>query len=151
MIGVIDSSIDDSFYTPYSTSRSVDQTMPGVVINAQLASQIIDGAFPLRPLFWFLSEWQEILWIVIWSLAGGSTIAFINHPLYVVFASFSILCLLIGTSWFIFLQAGWVPFATPVIAFLLNGVFIFTYRIIRHYQISQLTIWIEERNKEELG
>ena len=149
MVGVTDSSIDDSFYTPYSASQSVDQTMPGVFVHAQLASQIIDGALGERPLLWFLSEWQEILWILAWSLAGGSTIALIRHPLYVVLASSSILALLIGNSWFIFLQGGWVPIFTPTLSFLGScaGTAVYlAYRV--HEERQNVAALVETQNQD---
>ncbi len=149
MIGITDSSIDDTFYTPYSASQTVNQTMPGVVVHAQLTSQIIDAALGERPLFWFLREWQEILWIVGWSLAGGITLVLIRHPLYVVIASSSVLILLLGTSWVIFLQAGWVPIFAPSLSFLgtcaATAVYL-AYQV--HQERQNVAALVENQNKD---
>ncbi|MEQ9482314.1 MAG: CHASE2 domain-containing protein [Coleofasciculus sp. F4-SAH-05] len=96
LIGATGQSANDLFFTPYSqnTIGSRQQT-PGVIIHANIASQIISGAMAGRPLIkaidgrplipfidrinqlsW-LTIWVdpvEWLWIVVWCLigAGGS-------------------------------------------------------------------------------
>ncbi|MGB7521985.1 MAG: CHASE2 domain-containing serine/threonine-protein kinase [Spirulinaceae cyanobacterium] len=151
MVGITDSSIDDTFYTPYSASQTVNQTMPGVVVHAQLTSQIIDAALGERPLFWFLSEWQEILWIVGWSLAGGATITLIRHPLYVIIASSSILIVLFGSSWVIFLQAGWVPIVAPSLSFLLSCAATAVYLAYRVHEERQNVAALVETQNEDIA
>ena len=45
LIGVVAESIEDDFYTPFSRGLGAQQSMPGVAIHAQVASQLLqDGA-----------------------------------------------------------------------------------------------------------
>lgn len=68
LIGVTDSK--DSHLTPYSEG-TLPNRMPGVVIHAQMTSQIISAVLDRRPLIWWLPEWGEYAWIEVWSLLGG--------------------------------------------------------------------------------
>jgi len=61
LIGVQAPSIDDAFYTPYSAVRPQDAKMPGVVVHAQVASQILSAVLDGRPLIWYWPWWGEIL------------------------------------------------------------------------------------------
>ncbi len=68
LIGYTGSSFKDTFPTPYTKNA----VTPGVLIHAQIASQIIsaveDGRSP-QILYW--DEWQDCLWILGWALVGG--------------------------------------------------------------------------------
>jgi len=63
LIGAIAPSAKDSFYTPYSAGRQENHTMPGVVVHAQIVSQILSAVVDGRPLFWVWPDWAEWLWI----------------------------------------------------------------------------------------
>ncbi len=71
LIGVTAPSAKDYFFTPYSTAHRFEQKMPGVVVQAQMVSQIISAVLDQRSLLWVWSGWGEVLWIWGWSLAGG--------------------------------------------------------------------------------
>lgn len=45
--------------------------MAGVLVHAQIVSQILSSVLDEQPLFWYLPAWAEAGWIWIWSLAGG--------------------------------------------------------------------------------
>jgi CHASE2 domain-containing sensor protein len=45
LIGVSAASAKDYFFTPYSTDRTFNQQMPGVVVQAQMVSQIVSACF----------------------------------------------------------------------------------------------------------
>jgi len=70
LIGASAPSIDDAFYTPYSQGN-VTQRMPGVVVHAQVASQLVSTALGGRRLLWYLPEAGELVLIVAWSMAGA--------------------------------------------------------------------------------
>jgi CHASE2 domain-containing sensor protein/nitrogen-specific signal transduction histidine kinase/DNA-binding NarL/FixJ family response regulator len=71
-IGSTAASTNDFFGTPYSSSWfSDDEQTPGVIIHANLASQIVHGALAGRPLLrGFSVEWQWI-WILSWATIGS--------------------------------------------------------------------------------
>ncbi len=118
LIGVTAESGKDLFYTPYSAGFQDNQKMPGVIVHAQLTSQIISAALAEKPLFWYMPEWGELLWIVFWSICGGLVASFARHPLRLALAEGAALGALLGICWFAFLQAGWFPVVAPTLALL---------------------------------
>lgn len=63
LIGSTAPSLKDFFPTPFSVAEPDNPGMPGVIIHAQMVSQILDRVEKNRAVFWFWSDWQEILWI----------------------------------------------------------------------------------------
>jgi CHASE2 domain-containing sensor protein len=147
LIGITAPSIDDAFYTPYSSQERPLQKMPGVVVHGQLVSQLLSAVLDGRPLFWFWPEWVEVLWIVGWAVIGGSLAWYIRHPVLLALGSTGTSFILLGTGFGIFLQQGWVPVMTPAIAFFINGGAVAAYRIIRQRQVNQLVEWINQKNQ----
>ena len=56
LIGTTAPSLKDLFFTPYSAGKSANRAMPGVMLHAQLVSQILSTTLDRKPLFWFWSE-----------------------------------------------------------------------------------------------
>ncbi len=69
LIGLRAESYQDRFYTPYS--NSLETTLSGVEIHADLASQIVSAAIDGRPIFRFWPEALEWVWIMLWSVVGA--------------------------------------------------------------------------------
>lgn len=61
----------DAFETPYSTEEPGSNDLPGVILQAQMASQLINHVLEDRPLIWVWPFWGEWLWIWAWALAGA--------------------------------------------------------------------------------
>ncbi|MDF5732258.1 MAG: CHASE2 domain-containing protein, partial [Rhizonema sp. PD38] len=61
LIGVTADSAGDNSFTPYGNE------MPGVIIHAQMVSQILSAVLDGRPLLWGLPFWGEVLWVWSWS------------------------------------------------------------------------------------
>lgn len=80
LIGVMESSVEDSFPTPFS--KEIDKEMPGIVIHAQMASQILSVAQQKRPLLRFWPQELDTLWIWSWSFAGGLCVWGFDSLLY---------------------------------------------------------------------
>ncbi|VEP14213.1 Diguanylate cyclase with Chase2 sensor (fragment) [Hyella patelloides LEGE 07179] len=72
LIGSTAPSLNDSFYTPYSSSDLKFQQMPGVYIHANLTSQIVSAALDNRLMIEGISEIGEWLWIIWWSFVGAT-------------------------------------------------------------------------------
>ncbi|WP_309739748.1 CHASE2 domain-containing protein, partial [Chamaesiphon sp. OTE_20_metabat_361] len=53
-IGSTASSLKDEFLTPYSAGKAEDATMPGVLVHAQITSQILSAVLDNQPLWWFI-------------------------------------------------------------------------------------------------
>jgi CHASE2 domain-containing sensor protein/predicted Ser/Thr protein kinase len=120
LIGSTAPSSQDIRNTPYSDGR-VDNSgkMPGVMIHAQMVSQILDAVSDTRPLFWFFPEWGKILWISSWALVGGVIASLIQHPLRLGLVTSAVFGTLVLTNFVIFLHAGWLPVVSPAIGLLL--------------------------------
>jgi CHASE2 domain-containing sensor protein/tRNA A-37 threonylcarbamoyl transferase component Bud32 len=74
LIGASAPSIDDAFYTPYSQG-DVSKRMPGVMVHAQIASQLVSTALEGRRLFWYLPDWAELLLILAWAGVGAGAVS----------------------------------------------------------------------------
>jgi CHASE2 domain-containing sensor protein/predicted Ser/Thr protein kinase len=115
LIGSTAPSIKDIFNTPYSANQQDNQKMPGVVVQAQMVSQILSAVVNKQPLFWFFPEWGEVVWIWVWSLAGGIIAWRVKHPLRLTLGSGVTLTLLLLINYIIFTQAGWIPVVSPAL------------------------------------
>lgn len=131
LIGATTSS-NDYFYTPYSKSQQQQLRMPGVLLHAQIVSQILSAVLDKRSLIWFFPGWVEVPWILVWSLIGGSLAWRIRHPLVLVLAGGAALGGLFGICYFLFFTwQGWVPFVPPALALLGTGVSLISYKAYR--------------------
>jgi CHASE2 domain-containing sensor protein len=59
----------DTWPTPYGAP--LDEQMPGVLVQAQMISQILSAVQDGRPLLRVWSLWADLAWIWGWSLVGG--------------------------------------------------------------------------------
>ncbi|MEM9214885.1 MAG: CHASE2 domain-containing protein [Cyanobacteria bacterium P01_F01_bin.150] len=116
LIGVVDER--DHSATPYS--RGLD-SVPGVIIHAQMASQVIDAALGDKPLLAWWSEWAEILWITGWSFIGAGIIVSLRSPRIIVLSILIGSSILWGLSFFLFIRGWWIPFIPALISLLLAG------------------------------
>jgi CHASE2 domain-containing sensor protein len=124
LIGV-DTEGQDRYATPYSQGTS--QTVAGVIIQAQMLSQLLSAVLDRRPLLWTWPVWGEGLWILGWALGGGLVAvgwrwAFHgNGLLYWGLASGTGLLILGGVSFGLILQGGWIPIVPPAIVFVMTS------------------------------
>jgi adenylate cyclase len=125
LIGATAASLHDDFFTPYSSSLSAfPERMPGVVIHANLASQMLNSALNGRPMIQSWTESVEWLWILLWSFVGA--IIGWNRSQKVLDRSISDrktgLSLILSSSGLIlgsylaFLQGWWIPVIPPLLA-----------------------------------
>lgn len=133
LIGTTAPSGKDLFFTPYSSGETGEHLMPGVVVHAQLVSQFLSAALDKTPLVWVLPDWVELLWIGSWAIVGGSLAWFVRHPLLLGLGTVTLLAVLIGTHYLIFVYHGWLPGATPAIALILSGATVISWR---SYQVE---------------
>jgi CHASE2 domain-containing sensor protein len=115
LIGVTARSANDYFFTPYSREQRFYPDMPGVIVQAQMVSQILSAVLDGRPLLWVWSTWGEVLWICGWSLVGGLlSMRFpLRWRLILVGGAFGILY---GFCFSLLLQGGWVPLVPAALA-----------------------------------
>lgn len=125
LIGVTAESLADYFYTPYSSGRIGQSATPytGVVIHADLVSQILSAALQGRSTVTVWSKPWEWLWIFGWSVAGATLSWAQRYRGGVMqrspFTVFSILLVgggLIYGSYLAFLGGWWIPVVPAVLA-----------------------------------
>ncbi|NJP11181.1 MAG: CHASE2 domain-containing protein [Leptolyngbyaceae cyanobacterium RU_5_1] len=122
LIGYTAPSKKDDFWTPYSTGQQETYRMPGVIVHAQIVSQILSAVAGDRPLFWFWHEWQEGLWIAGWSLVGGILAWRIRHPVGFGIAVVVALGGLFGIGFALVMQTGWIAIASPAVGLIATAV-----------------------------
>jgi CHASE2 domain-containing sensor protein/tRNA A-37 threonylcarbamoyl transferase component Bud32 len=122
LIGSTASSLKDEFLTPYSAGKAEDATMPGVVVHAQIVSQILSAVLDNQPLWWFLPEWVEGVWIAGWCLTGSCLAWYIRHPLQLLVAAGGGTILVVGGFAIAFAHAGWIPLVSPVVGLIASSI-----------------------------
>jgi adenylate cyclase len=125
LIGPTAESIGDFFYTPYS-SAGVGQSatrVSGVLIHADIVSQMLSAALEGRPQIKVWSEPLEWLWIFGWAVVGA-TVSWIQRYRGGVRKRSRLMAVsiflagggLIYGSYLAFLQGWWIPVVPPVLA-----------------------------------
>ena len=126
LIGATAPSLNDFFYTPYSSRSQATKRMPGVYVHANVASQIVSMAVDGRKAIVSISEAGEWLWILGWSFVGGGlslVLLQINLLQKDSFHSIKLTALgialpvgiLLTSSYLLFLAGYWLPTIAPLI------------------------------------
>ena len=113
IIGYTAQSKKDIFSTPFDVEK-----VPGVIIHAHMVSQILSTVLDEKPLFRFLPQWGEVIWIWLWSIAGAVLAWRIKHPLALGGGLIALVVTLSGFGWLVFLEAIWIPVTPPIIGLL---------------------------------
>jgi len=121
LIGTTAPSLKDMFFTPYNANDQKKATMPGVIIHAQMVSQILSTVLDEQPITWYLPQWLEWFWVWFWSLIGAVLVWRFRHPVTLAFAAILAIGGLFGICFAGFLQGGWIPFYVPALALVITG------------------------------
>ncbi|MBR8835091.1 MAG: CHASE2 domain-containing protein [Stigonema ocellatum SAG 48.90 = DSM 106950] len=125
LIGTTAESFRDYSLTPYMTSQDTVQEIPGVMLQAQMVSQLLSAVLDGRPLLWTWSFWGEVIWVWEWSLVGGFFAWYLRRPAYLYLAGGVAIASLYGICLVALIQvAGWLPFIPSALA-LLSSMFCF--------------------------
>ena len=136
LLGTTAQSGRDLFETPYSAQSRDRLRVPGVLIHAQVVSQILDMVNGRRPLPWYWSNWGESLWIAVIGGAAGAVAWRIQRPLFLALAAGGFAIAIGGVALGAALGGGVVPLVAPAIAAAVTGSAIVVHRA---YQASQQT------------
>lgn len=131
LIGTTAPSGKDLFLTPYNLSAAQQNPKtPGVLIHAQMVSQILSHVLDGHALPWYWPEPGEMLWLGLWSIVGGVLAWRFRHPGsligMVVIAGVG----LSGICFGLLLQGGWVPLVPAAIALVLATAGVVVYRLL---------------------
>lgn len=129
LIGITAPSFKDLFYTPFTgAGQSVTHQMPGVVIHAQMVSQILDAATGTRSLLHPTTPPEEAAWMLLWAMLGGALAWRLRHPVNFTLGQVALLLCVAGAAYSLFLQGLWVPIAAPIVATVGTGSVVLAYQ-----------------------
>ncbi len=123
LIGTIAEGTHDYWLTPYHTQQGDRLSIPGVLLQAQMTSQLLSAALDGRPLLWSWALWTEILWVSGWAMLGGILAWTICKPTYFGLVMLGAIATLFGGCLLLLMQTGaWVPLVPPAVAFIISGI-----------------------------
>lgn len=144
LIGTTAESGKDFFPTPYGAANP----KPGVVIQAHMVSQILSAVLDHQSLPWYWPEWAEDCWVLGWSLLGAGLATLWRHPGQLGLAGFLGTGGILGISFSLFTQAGWIPPAAPTLAFVMSGVGTTAYIAYRTQQLKSVDLQLTHKQEE---
>ncbi|MBW4506749.1 MAG: CHASE2 domain-containing protein [Scytonematopsis contorta HA4267-MV1] len=110
LIGTTAPTYKDELYTPYSLNRQPDQAMHGVVVQAQMVSQITSAVLDKQPLIRVWSNWLGTIWIAGWSFIAGGIALYCRKPVVLVLLTvLTILISSVSSFCFFVIQSTWIP------------------------------------------
>jgi CHASE2 domain-containing sensor protein len=121
LIGVIAQSAHDYIPTPYSAQQGFFQEMPGVIVQAQMISQIVSAVEDGRPLLSVWPFWGEVLWIWGWSAIGVAIAWHCRSGLYLILVGGGALLVLCILCLVLFNQGCWVPLIPSALVLVVTG------------------------------
>ena len=121
-IGSTASSLKDEFLTPYSAGKAEDAKMPGVIVHAQITSQILSAVLDGQPLWWFIPDWLEGVWIGGWCLTGSLIAWYVRHPVRLFVAASGATTLLVGGFAIAIVYSGWIPVVSPFVGLIVSSI-----------------------------
>lgn len=125
IIGTTAKSFKDYLSTPYSKQSEFYQQAPGVILQAQMVSQIVSAVKDGRPLLSVLPILGEILWVWSWGLIGGVISWCFRKRIYLVLTSFGGITILYFASYFLFFSQGVLISLIPsALVFIFTGTII---------------------------
>ncbi|PSF38438.1 diguanylate cyclase [Aphanothece hegewaldii CCALA 016] len=139
LIGYTAPSVKDVFATPYSATENTNYLMSGVMIHAQMVSQILSMVLDNQPPIRVLQDWVEWFWILGWSILGGMLIWQYNRPLYALMAVAIATISLWGISLILFNQSIWLPVIGPTLGLLGTGAVILVRKTYHSLYYDSLT------------
>ncbi|MEH2191409.1 MAG: CHASE2 domain-containing protein [Nostoc sp.] len=155
-IGSIASSTNDFFNTPFSISwMSVEKQMPGVVVHANIAHQLVQGAKTGNTNLYGISGGAASLWIILWSAIGSSGSWFLSSRRLripgskILWATIAISGVFVGSGYEMFLHGTLIP-VTPALAAFISTV-IATTNAYKQRQLEETNQQLEIANAQLLN
>ena len=129
LIGTTANSFHDFWLTPYNINRSSVASMPGVIAQAQMISQILSAVLDRRPILHIWSFWQQTLWIFGWSIAGGilGGQCFRSPSYLILFVVGGELCLFVVSYGLLISSGYWVPLVPSSFALFFTSSLVWAY------------------------
>jgi CHASE2 domain-containing sensor protein/CheY-like chemotaxis protein/nitrogen-specific signal transduction histidine kinase len=155
LIGSIAPSSNDFFNVGYSRSWShKTERMPGIILHANLVSQILNAAIDGKPPIGVWSSSSEWLWILCWSFVGSGVswqllqISFTRNSSIrglPILGMTIVIVTIISTSYCAFLCAWWIPSVSPLAALIVAA--IVTSNFYKQSQLEQANEQLQEYSR----
>lgn len=139
LIGTTAPSLKDQFFTPFSSEQDQQFTMPGVVIHAQMVSQLLDAIAGEPALYRFLPPWSELLWLWVWCLLAGTLVWYVHRPAGLLLSSSVAGIALVGIGRFALIPLIWLPVVEPMVGFLATAGMVMAYKLLYRSTHDALT------------
>ena len=110
LIGTTAHSFKDYSLTPYPIRGKSNKT-PGVILQAQMVSQLISAALDGRALISSWELWSEIIWIWGWAVIGSLIALYLRKPIYLVLATGIGIMILYSSSFILLSSQGFCSFS----------------------------------------
>ena len=120
LIGTTVRSFRDYIPIPYYDQQG-SQEMPGVILQAQMVSQIVSAVKDGRPLLSVLPAWGDMLWVWGWSVIGGAIALAYRSGLYLIMAGGGALGVLYVLCLVLLCQGSWVPLVPSALVLVFTG------------------------------
>jgi CHASE2 domain-containing sensor protein/CheY-like chemotaxis protein len=152
LIGTTAKSINDFFNVGYNCNFQKDsEQMAGVMIHANLISQILSSALDGRPLIRVWSSEAEWLWVWYWSFISSSltwkllqvkSISQRRLPELSILGIILAIATLLSSSYLAFILGWWIPSVSPLLALIISA--IVTTNFYRQSQLEQANCQLQE-------
>ncbi|MGD1928858.1 MAG: EAL domain-containing protein [Leptolyngbyaceae cyanobacterium] len=139
LIGSVAPSLKDEFFTPYSANRVNRFTMSGVIVHAQMISQLLDIAEGRPALYRFLPAWGELMWLIFWASLTSAVTWKIRRPEMLVVASVAFTLAIFGLGWICLLELAWLPIFEPLLGIFVAGGLVIAQKSIYRSTYDSLT------------
>jgi CHASE2 domain-containing sensor protein len=121
LIGTTAPSFRDYSSTPYMTGQGFSLEIPGVILQAQMVSQLVSAVKDGRPLISVLPVWGEVLWVWGWSVVGGAIAWRYRSGRYLILAGGGAIGVLYVVCLILFCQGIWVPLVPSALVLVVTG------------------------------
>jgi CHASE2 domain-containing sensor protein len=121
LIGTTAPSFRDYSPSPYMTGQGFSLEIPGVILQAQMVSQIVSAVKDGRPLLSVLPVWGEVLWVWGWSVVGGAIAWRFGLGRYLILAGGGAIAVLYIQCFILFCSGIWVPLVPSAFVLVVTG------------------------------
>lgn len=144
LIGTIAEGTNDTWLTPYHTPHGNQLAIPGVMLQAQLTSQLLSAVLDDRPLLTAWPVWLEGLWMLAWASLGAALAWGVRKPAYLGLALLAAIAAVWGTCLLLLIQTGiWVPLVPPILSLMASSISYRTWESRDHFILgdaSRMTV-----------
>ncbi|MDZ8188417.1 MAG: CHASE2 domain-containing protein [Nostoc sp. ChiSLP02] len=121
LIGTTAQSFRDYISTPYLEEDGSHLEMPGVILQAQMISQLVSAVKDGRSILVIWPVWGEVLWIWSWALIGGVVAVCDRSGIRILLLSSGAISILYFLSLIFFCSGVWVPLVPSLLVLVVTA------------------------------